>query len=208
MVRIKHRYLLIDILHPEPSQIHKRGPSSSSSSSIPAHLYFHPPTPDSLTSSVLARLLRETISELFGDYGIGKLGGASSGNLIVKYLSPATSTAIIRCPRAAYRLVWAALTYLNAIPVPPTTSARKSETTMRNAVFRVVRVSGTMRKAEEEAIRRARREIGRTKRENMNHGGVLDGLFGEKDGAAVVGDDEAVFGMDIDDDDEESDDEY
>lgn len=65
-----------------------------------------------------------------------------------------------------------------------------------------------MRKAEEEAIRRARREIGRTKRENMNHGGVLDGLFGEKDGAAVVGDDEAVFGMDIDDDDEESDDEY
>lgn len=79
---------------------------------------------------------------------------------------------------------------------------------MRNAVFRVVRVSGTMRKAEEEAIRRARREIGRTKRENMSGGGVLEGLFGGKDSAAVVGDDEAVFGMDIDDDDdEESDDE-
>lgn len=80
---------------------------------------------------------------------------------------------------------------------------------MRNAVFRVVRVSGTMRKAEEEAIRRARREIGRTKREN--NGGVLEGLFGGKDGAAGVvsqiSDDEAVFGMDIDDDDEESDDE-
>lgn len=82
---------------------------------------------------------------------------------------------------------------------------------MRNAVFRVVRVSGTMRKAEEEAIRRARREIGRTKRENMNNGGVLEGLFGGKDGVAavsqVVGDDEAIFGMDIDDDDDESDDE-
>jgi ribonuclease P/MRP protein subunit POP5 len=80
---------------------------------------------------------------------------------------------------------------------------------MRNAVFRVVRVSGTMRKAEEEAIRRARREIGRTKREN--NGGVLEGLFGGKDGAvgvvSQVDDDEAVFGMDIDDDDEESDDE-
>lgn len=81
---------------------------------------------------------------------------------------------------------------------------------MRNAVFRVVRVSGTMRKAEEEAIRRARREIGRTKREN--NGSVLEGLFGGKDGAgggvSQVGDDEAVFGMDIDDDDEEeSDDE-
>lgn len=132
--------------------------------------------------------------------------------MIVKYLSPATSTAIIRCPRAAYRLVWAALTYLNAIPAPTSSAAtKKSDTTMRNAVFRVVRVSGTMRKAEEEAIRRARREIGRTKRENMNHGGVLEGLFGGKDGVAVsqvVGDDEAVFGLDIDhDDDEDSDDE-
>ncbi|RAO69502.1 uncharacterized protein BHQ10_005514 [Talaromyces amestolkiae] len=204
MVRIKHRYLLIDILHPEPSQIHNK----SGASSIPAHLYFHPPTPDILTSSVLARLLRDTISELFGDYGMGKLGGASSGNLIIKYLSPATSTAIIRCPRAAYRLVWAALTYLNAIPAPATgASAKKSEMTMRNAVFRVVRVSGTMRKAEEEAIRRARREIGRARKEND---GVFEGLFGGRDGgaAAVVGDDEAVFGMDIDDDDdEESDDE-
>lgn len=132
--------------------------------------------------------------------------------VIVKYLSPATSTAIIRCPRAAYRFVWAALTYLNAIPAPAASSAtKKSESTMRNAVFRVVRVSGTMRKAEEEAIRRARREIGRTKRENMNNGGVLEGLFGGKDGVAavsqVVGDDEAIFGMDIDDDDDESDDE-
>lgn len=133
----------------------------------------------------------------------------------VKYLSPATSTAIIRCPRAAYRFVWAALTYLNAIPAPTSSAAaaatKKSEMTMRNAVFRVVRVSGTMRKAEEEAIRRARREIGRTKRENVNNVGVLEGLFGGKDGVGVavsrVGDDEAVFGMDIDDDEEESDDE-
>lgn len=128
--------------------------------------------------------------------------------VIVKYLSPATSTAIIRCPRAAYRLVWAALTYLNAIPAPTSSAVtKKSETTMRNAVFRVVRVSGTMRKAEEEAIRRARREIGRTKRENLNHGGVLEGLFGGKAVSQSVGDDEAVFGMDVDEE-EGSDDEY
>lgn len=76
---------------------------------------------------------------------------------------------------------------------------------MRNAVFRVVRVSGTMRKAEEEAIRRARREIGRTRKENN---GVLEGMFGARDSAAaVVDDDEAVFGMDIDDDDDEESDE-
>jgi ribonuclease P/MRP protein subunit POP5 len=75
-------------------------------------------------------------------------------------------------------------------------------------VFRVVRVSGTMRKAEEEAIRRARREIGRTKR---GYDG-LEGLFGRDAVAAErgdgdSGDDEAVFGMDIDDehDDEDED---
>lgn len=129
---------------------------------------------------------------------------------IVKYLSPATSTVIIRCPRAAYRLVWAALTYINSIPASSSSSAT-TVTTSRNAVFRVVRVSGTMRKAEEEAIRRARREIARTKRGQYNG---LEGLFGRGDKddvvAAVGGreEEEAVFGMDVDDgDDIEDDDE-
>lgn len=61
---------------------------------------------------------------------------------------------------------------------------------MRNVVFRVVRVSGTIRKAEEEAIRRARSEIGRTMRSGGHNAGVLDELFGAK----VKGDtDEDVF---------------
>ncbi|OKL57726.1 hypothetical protein UA08_07238 [Talaromyces atroroseus] len=200
MVRIKHRYLLVDILYPEPSS----AATITTASSLPQHLRFHPPTPDTLSSSVLARLLRDTVSDLFGDYGVGKLGGAST----VKYLSPATSTVIIRCPRAAYRLVWAALTYINSIPAPaPSASAKKADT-VRSAVFRVVRVSGTMRKAEEEAIRRARREIGRTKR---GYDG-LEGLFGRD---AVSGDrekddeddDGAVFGMDVDDEEEDDEDE-
>lgn len=65
---------------------------------------------------------------------------------LVKYLSPATSTFILRVSRAYFRLVWAALTFMDCVPV-------------RNGkpcTFRVVHVSGTIRKVEEEAIRRAR----------------------------------------------------
>lgn len=57
----------------------------------------------------------------------------------------------------------------------------------RGCVFRVIRVSGTMRKAEEEAIRRARREIVRVKAAEEE--GVLGGLVSE------VGD---VSGRDVD----------
>lgn len=46
----------------------------------------------------------------------------------------------------------------------------------RPCVFRVLRVSGTMRKAEEEAIRRARREIVRVR--GIEEKGVLGDLLG------------------------------
>lgn len=64
----------------------------------------------------------------------------------MKYLSTATSTFILRVSRAHYRLVWAALAFMDRVPVRDG----------RPCVFRVVRVSGTVRKAEEEAVRRAR----------------------------------------------------
>ena len=64
----------------------------------------------------------------------------------VKYLSAATSTFILRISRAHYRLVWAALALMRRVPVRDG----------RPCVFRVVRVSGTIVKVEEEAIRRAR----------------------------------------------------
>lgn len=65
---------------------------------------------------------------------------------LVKYLSPATSTFILRVSRAYFRLVWAALTFMDSVPV------RNG----KSCTFRVVHVSGTIRKVEEEAIRRAR----------------------------------------------------
>jgi len=157
MVRIKHRYLLVEILYPS-----QRSSSSSLTGSLSTHLQIHAPTPDSLTPGLLANLLRDEIALIFGDWGVGKIGGGNA--LSIKYLSPATSTAIIRCPRAAFRLVWAALTFLSSLPEPNhhrSSLSRGGEP--RPCVFRVLRVSGTMRKAGEEAVRRARREIVRVK---------------------------------------------
>ncbi|KAJ5295792.1 hypothetical protein PENANT_c001G01295 [Penicillium antarcticum] len=175
MVRLKSRYLLIDILYPDP----KTWPTTNPSESPNPTLSIHAPTSDTLTPGFLAKMVRETVSDLYGDWGVGKLGGASAGGLNIKYLSPATSTAIIRCPRPSYRLVWSALTYMSG--VPETNSGNNGQTRAgtgreRGCVFRVIRVSGTMRKAEEEAIRRARREIVRVK--DAEERGVLGGLVG------------------------------
>ena len=67
----------------------------------------------------------------------------------MSYLSHATSTFIIKIQRSYYRMVWAALAFMDHVPV-------------KNGLpctFRVMRVSGTIRKAEEEAIRRAKQLI-------------------------------------------------
>jgi ribonuclease P/MRP protein subunit POP5 len=87
----------------------------------------------------------------------------------VKYLSPATSTFILRVSRAHYRIAWAALTLMTSIPVNDG----------KNCVFRVVRISGTIRKAEEEAIRRARELILKARREiGEKTDATLSGIFG------------------------------
>lgn len=61
------------------------------------------------------------------------------------YLSTVTSTAIIRVSRECYRLVWAALSFTTQLPKPVNTPC----------VFQILRISGTIRKSEEEAIRLA-----------------------------------------------------
>jgi ribonuclease P/MRP protein subunit POP5 len=64
----------------------------------------------------------------------------------------------------------------------------------RPCVFRVLRVSGTMRKAEEEAIRRARREIVRVR--GVEEKGVLGDLIsGAERGMSVGGSRTVVTGI-------------
>ncbi|KAL9005894.1 MAG: hypothetical protein Q9188_001356 [Gyalolechia gomerana] len=156
MVRIKHRYLLVNILYPEPPTAGHHFDKAHSTSTLPDSKQFHWPTPDSLTPQLLAKAIRNQILYMYGDYGYG----ITSTGLNVKYLSSATSTTIIRCSRANYQLVWAALTSMTHLPELP------KQSTSQSCVMQVVRVSGTIRKAEEEVIRRARAAILNARREN------------------------------------------
>ncbi|KAK5938371.1 RNA-binding protein pop5 [Knufia obscura] len=145
MVRIKNRYLLLNILYPDSNTTSKAEP--------PATLSFQAPTPDYVDAGRFLAHLRAHISLLFGDFGLG----VSLSSLKVVYFSTATSTAIIRVPRNHHRLVWAALSHITELPGP-----RKGGGGAK-CVVRVVRVSGTIRKAEEELLRRAKRDVVRAK---------------------------------------------
>ena len=81
MVRIKQRYLLLDILYPDPSSWPSPPPGTTTSEpdQSQAHLRIHAPTADTLTPGLLSKLIREKVADLFGDWGIGKLGGVVSG---------------------------------------------------------------------------------------------------------------------------------
>jgi len=74
MVRLKNRYLLVDILYPDPST----WPSAKSASPQATQLSIHSPTSDALTPGLLAKMVREEVGEMYGDWGVGKLGGASA----------------------------------------------------------------------------------------------------------------------------------
>lgn len=115
-------------------------------------------------------ILRASISTHFGDVG----AGLAAPSLKVVYFSPATSTAIIRCPRQHFRLVWAACTYVTTMP------GERRGTTIP-CVVQVVRVSGTIRKSEEELLRRSKRDIVRAKAWEESTGsshGILSKIMG------------------------------
>ncbi|KAF5133578.1 Ribonuclease P/MRP protein subunit POP5 [Metarhizium anisopliae] len=138
MVRIKERYLLVNIIYPPDA-------TKSSAAKVPSFIVQHQPTLERVTPRALLEAIRTQVGLLFGDSGLGAL----EGNLSVKYLSLATSTFILRCHRAHYQILWSALTFMDHVPAKDG----------RPCIFRVVRVSGTIRKAEEEAIRQARQLI-------------------------------------------------
>lgn len=90
------------------------------------------------------------------------------------------------------------------------TASKQSTITLRPCVFQVLRVSGTIRKSEEEAIRRARDAIMRAKRKDGEDEGGMMGLQailggdGEDEGFGV-GRKGTGAGIEDDDDDEDED---
>ena len=165
MVRIKHRYLLFNILYPGQHESTAKSPN-------PDYLNIRAPTPSHLSPGLLVSHLRNSIATHFGDCGLG----LTTGSLKVIYLAPATSTAIIRCPRQHFRIVWASLTYMTDLP-----GVRRGEAGKR-CVVQVVRVSGTIRKSEEELLRRAKQDLVRAK---AAEDGVGSAIFGRLSGPSA-----------------------
>ena len=115
----------------------------------------------------------------------------------MNYFSPTTSTAIIRVSRDHFRTLWAALSFITNLPNPWGTPC----------VMNVVRVSGTIRKAEEEAIRRARGLVRRVRIDAEDNGlgndeDILVGILGTgTTGDGMVIDNESDGDSDSDEDD-------
>jgi ribonuclease P/MRP protein subunit POP5 len=163
MVRIKHRYLLLNILFPGDD-------APRHDAATPPYLTFHHPSPSNLHGGSLIATLRASIATHFGDVG----AGLAAPSLKVIYFSPTTSTAIVRCPRQHFRLVWAALTYMTSVP-----GEGRGQTVP--CVVQVVRVSGTIRKSEDELILRSKRDIVRAKEWEQRTGagfGALSKIMG------------------------------
>ena len=77
MVRIKHRYLLVNILYPSDQATQLKVTNND----LPDVVQFHQPTSSEFNDDMLRRLIRNNISELFGDYGIGMIAGSLKGTL-------------------------------------------------------------------------------------------------------------------------------
>lgn len=105
MVRLKHRYLLVNILYPELEK-------SQSKTKVPDVVVFNQPTSSSLTNQALLRGLRSEISGLFGDYGSGAVSESLAGTfffprtLNVRLLSfpPQSNTYLLRPLHSSFGL--------------------------------------------------------------------------------------------------------
>jgi ribonuclease P/MRP protein subunit POP5 len=73
MVRIKNRYLLVNILYP--------GLDGSIPDGTPDLLAINQPTSQSLTNQTLLKGIRSQVTELFGDYGSGAVSDSLTGKL-------------------------------------------------------------------------------------------------------------------------------
>ena len=79
MVRIKHRYLLINILYPEPPKTQGKPHQPPD---IPDLVQIHKPTSDDLTPQLLAKAIRDQILLMYGAYGSGVTSTGLLGRFI------------------------------------------------------------------------------------------------------------------------------
>jgi hypothetical protein len=76
MVRLKHRYLLVNILYPESDTPTK---PTTKDGQVPDVVSFRRPSSDKLNAQLLARMIRDGVADLFGDYGSGMIASSLVG---------------------------------------------------------------------------------------------------------------------------------
>ncbi|KAI9652735.1 MAG: hypothetical protein M1831_006628 [Alyxoria varia] len=188
MVRIKQRYLLLQLLYPSAITSNAEDDASTQLAKL------HAPSPG-VDSRALLRLIRNSLRNMYGEHGAAVAGGSLS----LRYWSSATSVGILRCRREVARMVWGAVTWMRVVEVggggegkssgggrggregrgrgrgrgrgemvsAPSYGGNErfaqSERKNVEVVVRVLRCSGTIKKCEEEAIRRSREVMGRVK---------------------------------------------
>lgn len=81
MVRIKHRYILINVLYPHDAS---KSASASAKEAIAWTVQFRRPSSDRLDGKLVQRLIRDGVSELFGDYGAGMIAGSLQGKAYIQ----------------------------------------------------------------------------------------------------------------------------
>lgn len=143
MVRLKSRYILFEILYPNSRDPVDQNQQLDASLKRDILIRHHQASPSDITIKTIIQEIRRSLKLNFGDYGSGKAGSL----LQVKYFSNMTSTGIIRCHREDCDLVTNALVLMNKI------------SNTENIIFNPVKISGTIKKIEEYAIRRSKKLV-------------------------------------------------
>jgi len=73
MVRLKNRYLLVNILYPELEKTQLKP-------KVPDVVAFNQPTIDQVDSHALSRSIKKEVAALFGDYGSGAVADSLMGS--------------------------------------------------------------------------------------------------------------------------------
>ncbi|KAI5950188.1 POP5 [Candida margitis] len=149
MVRVKHRYILFEILYPPGASNNKSHSDAEevtqfTSSERNALLTLHRASPANINHKTILHAIRKSLQEYYGDFGAGSAGML----MTLKYFSNKTSTGLIRCGRAQFETIVAAMSLISRLED-------------QNIAFSCVHVSGTIKKCEEFSIKKSTEMIRR-----------------------------------------------
>lgn len=144
MVRLKSRYVLFEVLYPQQTGASAASAASAASTASPEDIVLrgHRPAPAEVTGKVVLQEIRRSLQAHLGDYGYGKVNSL----LQLKYWSNNTSTGILRCHREDVDLLLTGLFFI-------------SELGLEGVTVSPVKVSGTIKKVEQYAVRRSDRLV-------------------------------------------------